>query len=261
MLDVLKSVDKEEDEEVELDCNEDDVVESGEVLEMCDNLVDEVILDCNDDNVEVLDESEDLVDCRVAEAVVTSVSPESVRKIVDVTVPVDVPDEVGGDFVVVVYWSGVGAPLDSVEVENSPDEPLPVVLRYKSLIHLIYNILPIKTRFHYYGYKKSCLKRNVNSLRTKTNKNSKKERLCNILSISQYLNTCIYLLHFLTNVDFSRMLIKLNILNILFVLFCFVLFSCYSNQSMSDYSWEVYIVHSVVPTCMRISLIYDLPIV
>ena len=29
-------------------------------------------------------------------------------------------------------------------------------------------------------------------------------------------------------------------------LFCFVLFSCYSHQSISDYSWEVYIVHSGV---------------
>ena len=27
---------------------------------------------------------------------------------------------------------------------------------------------------------------------------------------------------------------------------CFVLFSCYSQQSISDYSWEVYIVHSGV---------------
>ena len=50
MLDVLESVDKEEDEEVELDCNEDDVVESDEVLEICDNLVDGAVLDCNNDN-------------------------------------------------------------------------------------------------------------------------------------------------------------------------------------------------------------------
>ena len=30
----------------------------------------------------------------------------------------------------------------------------------------------------------------------------------------------------------------------LLVIYCFVLFSCYSHQSISYYSWEVYIVHS-----------------
>ena len=63
---------------------------------------------------------------------VTSVSPESVRKIVDVTVPVDVPDEVGGIFVVVVYWLGVSTLLDSVAVENATDESLPVILQYNN---------------------------------------------------------------------------------------------------------------------------------
>ena len=38
----------------------------------------------------------------------------------------------------------------------------------------------------------------------------------------------------------------LRMLHIKFGFDFFVLFSCYSHQSISDYSWEVYIVHSGV---------------
>ena len=65
------------------------------------------------------------------------------------------------------------------------------------------------------------------------------------------------LLHFLHHICLSVSIFFLRYPVPVVLFFC--LFSCYSHQSISDYSWEVYIVHSGVfaglqdePTYMRI---------